>query len=805
MVFCDRFPPELVRILVPPFPCSGKRTRVASGIAHQGFSRFPTAEVSLLERLFELAFKYRPVVFQQGDLAFSPPWPAAVVVCAVFAVALAAGLTVFRSKQEPQTWIKGAMFALRASALACLLFCLLRPVLVVRAVEPQRNFLAVLVDDSRSMTLTDDNGVARSAFVNAALLPRSPLREALANRFALRFFRFSSTLHRTPDPGSATYAGTRSLIGQAIRQTTEELSGLPVSGIVLVTDGADTSRMPMADTIRALKASGLPVFAVGLGRESFARDVQLGRVDPPTRVLSGATLVVDVVVGQVGFAGRKVPLVVADEGRQLASQEVTLPADNEPTTVRVRFTLTEPGPRVIQFRIPVLDGEQVSQNNTRQALITVENRRERVLYIEGEPRYEMKFLRQAVADDQNLQLVTLQRTASRKFLRLDINESEELAGGFPKTRDELFAYRGIVLGNIEASAFTDDQLRMIADFVSVRGGGLLALGGRHAFAEGGYAGTAVGEVLPVVLESTQAADTFLERVQVRPTRQGRTHVVTQIAETEQASMARWPTLPMLTAVNPIRRVKPGAVLLLAAADGPRDGQVVLAYQRYGAGKSFALPVQDTWTWQMHASLPVEDQTHETLWRRMIRWLVDNVPDRVSASVDRDSVEQGDTVSVTATVRDGGYLGVNDATVRAHVTGPDGRTLDLPMAFAVDRDGEYQARFTADRDGTYEIRADASRGKAPAGTARAFVRAGPDDGEYFDAVMRAPLLKRIAEDTGGRFYTPATADRMPEDITYLGRGVTVVQEKDLWDMPILLLLVVGFVGGEWVLRRKRGLA
>ena len=759
----------------------------------------------MLERLFELAFKYRPVVFQQGELAFSPPWPTAVVLLAVLAAAFAAGLTTLRSKQEARAWARGALLALRVGALACLLFCLLRPVLVVRAVEPQRNYLAVLIDDSRSMTLTDDNGVARSAFVTSALFSRTPLRTALENRFALRFFRFSSTIHRTPDPASATYTGTRSLIGQAVRQAAEELSGLPVSGIVLVTDGADTSRQPMADTIRALKSTGLPVFAVGLGRESFARDVQLGRVDPPARALTGATLVVDVVVGQVGFDGRKVPLVVEDEGRQLASQEVTLPADNEPATVRVRFTLTEPGPRVIQFRIPVLDGEQVSQNNARQALITVENNRERVLYIEGEPRYEMKFLRQAVADDKNLQLVTLQRTASRKFLRLDINESEELAGGFPKTRDELFAYRGIVLGNIEASAFTDDQLRMMADFVSVRGGGLLALGGRRAFAEGGYAGTAVGEALPVVLDSTQAPDTFLERLQVRPTRQGQTHVVTQIAETEQVSMERWPTLPMLTAVNRIRRVKPGAVVLLAGADGARDGQVVLAYQRYGAGKSLALPVQDTWTWQMHASLPVEDQTHETLWRRLIRWLVDNVPDRVSVSVDRDRVEQGDTVSVTALVRDGGYLGVNDAAVRAHVVGPDGRRQDLPMAFALDRDGEYRARFTADRDGTYEIRADAARGKTAAGTARAFVRAAPDDGEYFDAMMRAPLLKRIAEETGGRVYTRATVDRMPEDITYLGRGVTVVQEKDLWDMPVVLVLVVGFMGGEWGLRRRWGLA
>ena len=258
---------------------------------------------------------------------------------------------------------------------------------------------------------------------------------------------------------------------------------------------------------------------------------------------------------------------------------------------------------MLQFRIPVQDGEQVSQNNVRQALVTVEDRRERILYIEGEPRFEMKFLRQAVAADTNLQVVTLQRTADRKFLRLDIDTAEELAGGFPKTREELFAYRGLILGSIEASAFTPDQLRMMADFVSVRGGGLLALGGRRSFTEGGYAGTPVGEALPVLLDAAKAPEAFLEEVHVSPTRLGQTHVATQIAATEQASAARWTTLPALTAVNPIRRVKPGAAVLLAGAGPSRDAQVVLAFQRYGAGRTIALPVQDVWQWQMHAARP----------------------------------------------------------------------------------------------------------------------------------------------------------------------------------------------------------
>ena len=140
--------------------------------------------------------------------------------------------------------------------------------------------------------------------------------------------------------------------------------------------------------------------------------------------------------------------------------------------------------------MPPQPGELLAENNARDVLVDVRDRREKILYFEGEPRFEMKFLRRAVTDDKQLQLVVLQRTADNKYLRLEVDDPDELVGGFPKTRDELFQYRGLVLGSIEAAAFTGDQLAMLAEFVDKRGGGLLMLGGPRSFSEGGYAGTA---------------------------------------------------------------------------------------------------------------------------------------------------------------------------------------------------------------------------------------------------------------------------------------------------------------------------
>ena len=214
-------------------------------------------------------------------------------------------------------------------------------------------------------------------------------------------------------------------------------------------------------------------------------------------MLKNASLLVDVVVTQTGYAGKTVSVDVEDEGRIVGSQQVTFPADGSPATARVRATASEAGPRTFKFKVTPQPDEVVTQNNVRDALIDVRDNREKILYFEGEPRFEMKFLRRAVVDDKNLQVVALQRTADNKFLRIEVDNPDELLGGFPKTREELFSYRGLILGSVEAGAFTGDQLQMIADFVDRRGGGLLMLGGARSFGEGGYGGTPVADALPL--------------------------------------------------------------------------------------------------------------------------------------------------------------------------------------------------------------------------------------------------------------------------------------------------------------------
>jgi len=759
----------------------------------------------VFDALFRFFFELSPVVFSQGEFRFAASTGSYV---AAVAVAVAVGLTLvaYRSGRG-RTRDRVALAAIRIAILALILVCLFRPLLVVKAAVAQQNFLGVLLDDSRSMQIADHNGQARSSFITEQLTgPNAALLAALSERFTVRTFRFSAAPARTTEPGDLTFGGSQTRLGAALSGVRQELAGLPVAGLVMVSDGADTADAALGNALLGLKAEGLPVFTVGVGQEQLSKDIQVGRISTPKTALKGTTLMVDVVLSQSGFDGQPVTLDVEDEGTLVSTQQVTLPDAGMPASIPVRFTVTEAGPRVLRFRVSPQPGELVTENNAREALIDVRDRKEKVLYFEGEPRFEMKFIGRAVKDDSNLILTVLQRTADNKYLRLGVDTPDELAAGFPKTREELFAYRGLVLGSIEAGAFTGDQLRMIAEFVDRRGGGLLTLGGPRAFAEGGYAGTAVADVLPVVLDRTrtQAKDT-VSRLTVRPTRAGSATAVTQLAANEAASAERWSTLPGITAVNRIDAVKPGATVLLNGTDETRAERPMLAFQRYGRGKAFSFLPQDSWIWQMHASIPVEDMTHENYWRQLLRWVVDDVPDQVEPSLTTERVEPGEAATLVANVVDPSFVELNDAVVMATITGPDGQISDLPMAWDGEHAGRYSVAVPTKAPGWYEAKLEAMRGGKMIGSTVTHFRAAPGEAEFFDATMKAATLKRIAEDTGGRYYDAANTATLADDLRYTGRGVTSVEEHDLWHMPIVLMLLVGLLCAEWGYRRVVGLA
>lgn len=764
-----------------------------------------------LDAFLAFLFKYPPYLYRRGQLSFTPTLPVPILIGGLL---LAVAVLVF-ALRGLRTSAPGrdrlVLGVIRAAALLLLLGCLLRPVLLLSRAVPQRNVLGILLDDSRSMKLTDLPGSNRLETVRQAFGDSAVLTRKLGDRFILRYFRFGADAGAIRGAAGLRGTAARTDLAAALDAAREELAGVPVAGLIMVTDGADNSGSDLTPPLLALQARRIPVYTVGVGQERFAKDAGIERVSLPATSLFGAGVLSEVAVRVRGLAGQSIELAVEDEGRVIAQRTSVISGREDVARIPLRLPPIAAGSHRLAFKIRPLPGEVVTENNEYRAVLGIRPGPEKILYLEGEPRPELAFLRRAVASDSALQLVTLLRSAKGKFLRLGVDDSLELVEGFPTQRNELFQYRVLVLGSIEASFFTIDQVRMLADFVGRRGGGLIALGGRSALAEGGFAATPLAEVLPVSLggiRSTRNDSSDLPAVElaVRVTQAGRTHAALQLGATEEAT-GRWDSLPPLTSVNVLGGVKPGATTLLLGrpTQGGGTSQPVLVVHRYGRGTAALVGVQDTWLWRMSASMTLEDRTHEILWRQLLRWSLDGVPERLDVVATPTRTGPGEPVILRARLVDEAFLDANDGSVVARVTAPSGRSAEVPLSWTMRGDGAYEGRFVGEETGMYRVEAEARRGSTITRAPATPLLVDDYGADVEQPELRTPLLRRIAGETGGRYYPLADADRLADEVGYTESGVTVRESRDLWDMPFTFLLLVGLLGSEWGYRKRRGLA
>ncbi len=768
--------------------------------------------------LFEFLFKYRPSLFEEGRLALAAPgWMQIAALVAGGALVFAA-FTYRRmrpgsgSRPEGYRWLAPA---LRSLAIGVLVLCLLQPALVLSTVVPRESFVGVLIDDSGSMAMPDEDTAGdgtRAGAVREALSGQpGSLLELLAERFQVRQLAFGRGAERTESVDQLRFARSESRIGEALLAASDELAGLPLAGLVVFSDGADSEPAELGDALLALKAAGTPVHAVGVGRPRLARDIEVSRVVAPRRVLEGSTVEVEVTLSQTGFGGRSVNLEVEDDGRIVNVEPVTFPRRSSAVTARVMFAATDEGAREFRFRVAAQPGEELTLNNERTALVEVRKRQERIFFFEGEPRHESRFLRRAVQFDENLHVVSMTRQAANKFYGINFDENAKRFDGFPTRREDLFEYQGVILGSMEASFFTHDQMRMLVDFATQRGGGVLLLGSHKSFSEGGFSGTPIAELSPLVLReveslSVEGRPELIYDLQLELTPQGRAHPAMLLRDDRSESNELWPTLPRLSAYQRATELKAGATALLLA-ETPMHGEplVALAYHRIGRGRAIAFTPHDSWHWQMSAEIALEDQTHERLWRQMLRWLVSYVPDRIEVETDRDRFEPGSTVELRALVRDAAFREVNRAQVTAAIELPSGEEVEVPLDWSVERDGEFVGSFVAPERGHYRVEVDARSEGELLGVAASRFAVDNLNEELFGAARRDSVLQRIARETGGRQYGLDEMDSLVEDLSVSREGTTVREARDLWDMPVLFLLLVVFLGGEWAVRRRLGMS
>jgi uncharacterized membrane protein len=755
--------------------------------------------------MFEFFFKYPASVFSKGTVVFAGGWPVWLLILAIIGVGIGLAFFVRRSTSTRVQGGRSAVVWLLQTLLASVLLLLLwHPALSVATLRPQQNIVAVVVDDSSSMAVDDaGSGSRKNAAVNVL---NSGLVKQLQERFQVRLYKLTDHLGRLEayDKGGLeklTAAGTSTHIGDSLKQVLADAASLPIGAVVLLSDGADNSGGIDLETISEVRRQRIPIHTIGFGREKMAHDVELTGVETAARALPDSRLSATVTFHQHGYSGTKAKVFIKDGGKVLAARDITFKADGVEQTENILFNAGPKGVKAIDVAIDPLPGEENQRNNKLTRLVNVDNRTPRILYMEGEPRWEFKFLRRAVEDDKSIHLATILRTTQNKiYVQDDHGDAPKtIKDGFPTRVDDLFEFDGLILGSVDAPYFTATQQQMMKDFVDRRGGGLLFLGGRDSLADGGYARSVLNDVLPVKLPDSK--NTFVrDPANVELTGPGRESLITRLEEDPQKNIERWKKLPYLMNFQNAGQPKPGAVVLVDALPTSVGRLPLLTIQNYGRGRTAVFATAGSWRWQMLQ--PVADKTHEMFYSQLLRWLVNETPRRLMVSTPRQMLNDESLVKLRADVRDKAFLPAADATVEAHILG-DGTAETVAMRPDTLDAGVYTADWTVPKSGSYVVEVTARRGAEDLG--HDVITFKRDDGvaENFHVEQNRELLEKLSSETGGKYYKPEDAKKLGKDINYSEAGITVRETRDLWDMPVIFLLLLMLRSGEWLLRRKWG--
>ncbi len=765
------------------------------------------------------------------EIAFTGNWPAVLVMLGAAGAAVLAYVFYRHKRSRLSRTAFASLAGLRALVIAIVALFLLQPVLRLTRTERAQATVAVLVDSSESMGIRDsaDDRSRFEASVDLLTRPPHAVLDALARSQKVRLFAFGPVIAELP--GSERLAELSpqekaTAIGKALKDVVRETRQEEVSGVVLLTDGVCTHGVEPEEVAPGL---GVPVFAVALGgrigQHGLFHDLGVSRVPQNPRFIVNNEATVKLEVAWTGLekftdAEREVELRLLEGDEQLAAETLQLAAEDGSAERELRFVPGRVGLHMLRAEVDTLADETVTENNGRSFTVEVTDPRISVLIVEGAVRSEYRFLRRVLESDPNLEVTGVVKLSGERYLVQGVQLGVDLSRGLPSAPEDYKDIDVVVLGDVGREEFTGLQLEYLTEFVD-GGGALLALGGYHAFGAGGYADSALADVLPVTMQGERdghVEEAFLPAL----TQDGRAHPVFDGA----AGFFEGPDAPAtLDGANRVAGSKPGAQVLAVhpterAGDRPMP---VVAAQSYGSGRAMALTADTTWKWKFQVEARGLDSPYYRFWRQSIRWLAgreqeEPAPEQlVSAWPARVEHEPDEPVVLKARVRNRNGEPEDGAAVEVSVTypiavarpGPDGQevletgtTVSLaPLPLSL---GEYQASWRPPASGLYQAAASARDEAGELGTARFEFVVGRATSEFDRVDVAEDTLRFVANQTGGAYHTLATAGKIPEEIEQRRSLVARREEKNLWNTPWFFAAVLACATAEWILRKRRAL-
>jgi uncharacterized membrane protein len=775
----------------------------------------------------------------------SPEWMFAAF--GLLAVIVAALLWSYaRSSVSPA--IRASCAFLKGLGLTALVLSLIEPLLTGTRPRRGANAFAIVADNSQSLLIRDEGeDRTRGERLRTLLDPESPWQIRLGQDFDVRRYLFDTHLRAVEHFDDLRFDGTGSALTTSLGALARRFHGLPLAGVLLLTDGNRTD-------FGEIDVESLPpIYPVVPFSGGVVRDVSVGNVTVSQTNFEAAPVVVRADVTAIGFKNEPIVAALIDEqGQEIERQQATATDDGQPLYFRFQFRPVRSGITFYTIRAFAasdeaasgLNGdaaqsvEQTLANNERLLVVDQGGGPYRVLYVGGRPNWDFKFLRRAIDEDDQLRLIGLLRIARKQpkfdfqskysrstsplyqgfdlsdpetaesadepvLIRLGTEDEAELRDGFPKTADDLYRYHAIILDDVEATFFTPDQLALLRNFVSVRGGGLLMMGGPDSLADGKYDRTPVAELLPIYLNRTGPVANG-EEYRLVLTREGWLQPWIRTRKTEDDERRRLAAMPTFQSLSREGSVKPGAAVLAEVRDRLGETAPALVAQRFGKGQSAALMIGDWWRWQMRRRDPAEDD-FDRAWRQTVRWLVADVPRRVEIDLRLDDGATAPALRLTVRVRDPEYRPLDNANVVIKVTVPGGDELTLDAEPAGREPGAYAATYVTRDPGAYRFTATATAADGSSvGRAEAGWAAQPAADEFARLEPDREYLASLAAATGGEVIAPHRLEAFVASLESRDAPITEPWTSPLWHHPLYFLLAIVCLTAEWGLRRLNGL-
>jgi len=735
------------------------------------------------------------------------PWPG-LIALVLIAAGIAFSVWLYRREHGPGPRERWLLAALRGVLLGLIALLLFEPVFGVEMTVKLRKTLLVLVDVSRSMSFPVSERGAETR-MDAA---RKMLGDSQANAFAelqrdmkVHYFYFGEKLEPTAGEGemlpeslrSRQPAGESTRLGAALREAAARYSGQPIAGVVVLTDGASNEGVDPLEAARDLGKEGIPVYPVGIG-VAQPDDVAVANVIVQETVFSRDTVPVRVQIDSRGYAAREAEVVLKLAGEEKARAAVTLAGGTE--FAELTFTPgAAGGNQYLEVSIAPLPGEAGTDNNRALKAIRVIDDKIKVLYVEGKPRWEYRYLRAVLLRDHRLDVKFLLTEGDPELARA----SDRYIGQYPRDPAEAFAYDLVILGDVPAGYFSTVQLERIEQLVRERGGSFLMLAG-HRHAPGSYVGSAIEPLLPVKAE--EDVEQIDDTVHPVATRAGLDSMMACLELPESRNAELWSLVKPLYSVPRVSGAKPGAVVIAELSDSARRAQPypLISWQRYGAGKSMLVATDQLWRLRFKRG----DKYHARFWGQAIQFLTlsrllgENKRIRIEAG--KRECFTGERVEVFANVLNESFAPVSAESFTVFVQPPDspsGPGTPLKLQPVPDVPGLYQGLLTPQQEGVYRITA----GEESQEISNAVeLRAASAQREMLQPAMQKDVLEKVAALSGGKCLAARDLPALGKTLDAKPGTAAIRREVDLWDSWAVLVVIVGCAGAEWYGRRRRNL-